>query len=78
MTAQPSSSLETLAQLLKAGVGSALLPKRVVQAFQINNVEQVADAPVYQDRICLVYNQEFRKAKRGQIFIESVVSAFKN
>ncbi len=71
-----SSSLETIAQLLKAGVGYALLPKRVVQAFQINNVEQVADAPVYQDRICLVYKQEFRKTKRGQIFIETVVNSF--
>ncbi|MGZ3691552.1 MAG: LysR family transcriptional regulator [Pseudobdellovibrio sp.] len=71
-----SGSLETIAQLLKAGVGYAILPKRVVQAFQISGVEKVEDAPVFQDRICLVYKQEFRKTKRGQIFIENVSGSF--
>jgi DNA-binding transcriptional LysR family regulator len=67
-----SSSLEVIAQLVVAGGGCGLLPERVMQAFATSPVSTIANAPSFQDRICLVFKPEFRKTKKGQAFIESV------
>jgi len=67
-----SQSLEVIAQLVQAGVGSAILPERVMKAFCDSSVVQVKEAPEISDRICMVYLQKFRKLKRGQVFIDFV------
>ncbi|MCM2353090.1 MAG: LysR family transcriptional regulator [Pseudobdellovibrio sp.] len=69
-----SSSLEVIAKLVAEGVGCGIVPERVLQSYELQSYEKVKAAPQFSDKICLVYKQEFRKIKRGQIFIESVLS----
>lgn len=71
-----SSSLEVIAQLLNAGVGYAILPERVVKALSNIKVHPLRDAPVFEDKICVVYKPEFRKLKRGEIFLQELMNAF--
>lgn len=90
-----SSSLEVIAQLLIAGVGCAILPERVVEAFSVvktgttnspaaatKTTMSVAmptalkDAPVFHDRLCVVYKQEFRKTEKGKAVLRSLQDAF--
>lgn len=71
-----SSSLEVLCQLLQAGTGCAILPKRVVDAFSIEDLFAVDDAPCFHDRICLVFKPDFIKTKTGQTFCKAVTGAF--
>jgi LysR family transcriptional regulator, cell division regulator len=67
-----SPSLEVIAQLVSSGTGCAILPERVVRAYADKEVEQVKNAPTFNDRICLVYKPNFKKTKRGQIFLEKL------
>ncbi|WP_409477847.1 LysR family transcriptional regulator [Pseudobdellovibrio sp. HCB154] len=70
-----SSSLEVIAKLVAEGVGCGIVPERVLQSYESQSYEKVKAAPQFSDKICLVYKQEFRKIKRGQIFIESVMAS---
>lgn len=70
-----SSSLEVIANLVAQGVGCGILPERVLQTFETGRYEKIKNAPQFSDRICLVYKQEFRKLKRGQVFIEAAMKA---
>lgn len=72
-----SSSLEVIANLVAQGVGCGIVPERVLQIYEQQSYEKVKGAPQFSDKICLVYKQEFRKVKRGQIFIESVLHSLK-
>jgi len=72
-----SSSLEVIASLVAQGVGCGIVPERVLQIYEQQSYEKVKGAPQFADKICLVYKQEFRKVKRGQIFIESVLHSLK-
>lgn len=67
-----SSSLEVIAQLVVSGAGCGILPERVIKAFGAGQIQNVKDAPEFQDRMCLVYKTEFRKSMRGQALIEAV------
>lgn len=69
-----SASLEVIARLVAEGVGCGIVPERVLQSYESQSYEKIKAAPQFSDRICLVYKQEFRKVKRGQIFIESVMA----
>ena len=71
-----SSSLEVIAQLLNAGTGYAILPERVVKALSNIKVHALREAPVFEDKICVVYKPEFRKLKRGEIFLQELVESF--
>ncbi len=72
-----SSSLEVIANLVAHGVGCGIVPERVLQIYEQQSYEKVKGAPQFSDKICLVYKQEFRKVKRGQIFIESILHSLK-
>lgn len=72
-----SSSLEVIANLVAQGVGCGIVPERVLQIYELQSYEKVKGAPQFSDKICLVYKQEFRKVKRGQIFIESTLQNLK-
>lgn len=66
-----SASLEVIAQLLISGTGCAILPERVVRAYtDKTNIEQIKNTPTFSDRICLVYKPNFKKTRRGQVFLE--------
>ncbi len=68
-----SSSLEVLAQLVSAGAGCAILPERVVKAIAHEKIERVREAPVFNDRTCLVYKREFTLNQRGKAFVKAVL-----
>ncbi len=68
-----STSLEVISSLVANGAGVGIVPTRVIQQFG-DRLEKIKDSPVFQDRICLVYKNEFRKLKRGDLFIKAVKS----
>lgn len=51
-----SSNLEVIAKLASEGFGYAVLPSRV--AAQYTNLIQLKDAPIFRDKICLIYRPE--------------------
>jgi LysR family transcriptional regulator, cell division regulator len=65
-----TTSLEIMASLMNAGAGVAILPERMTQLFKNDKFYRIPDAPVFEDRICLVFRQEFRKTERGRAFID--------
>lgn len=72
-----SASLEVIANLTAHGIGCGIVPERVLQIFDPQSYEKIKGAPQFSDKICLVYKQEFRKLKRGQVFIEEVINGTK-
>jgi DNA-binding transcriptional LysR family regulator len=68
-----SSSLEVIAQLMNAGVGCAILPERVVQAFSTVKAHAVKGAPVFQDRMCAVYKPELRRTEKGKAVLKGLL-----
>lgn len=69
-----SSSLEVLAQLLTAGTGYALLPERVIRALAHEKFERVPDAPVFHDRIAMIYKKEFSRSARGKAVVKALAA----
>lgn len=69
-----TSSLEVMAQLLAAKTGAAILPERVLKAFENTGVRQMSGAPTFEDRICVIYKPEFRSLQRGKVFLEKLKS----
>ena len=67
-----SSSLEVIANMVANRAGYGIVPSRVIKQYTDAKLEKVKDAPVFHDRICLVYKNEFRKLKRGEVFIKAV------
>jgi DNA-binding transcriptional LysR family regulator len=65
-----SSSLEVIANFVANGVGYGILPERVLNSIGATDCEKVKQAPHFTDKICLVYKNEFRQLKRGEIFIQ--------
>jgi DNA-binding transcriptional LysR family regulator len=72
-----SSSLEVICQLLKAGVGKAILPGRVVEAYSIEGISAEKGAPIFYDKICLVFKPEFSRTAIGKVFVRTLGSSFK-
>lgn len=72
-----STSLEVIANLVAQGIGYGIVPERVLKSYETFSIEKIKNAPQFSDKICLVYKQEFRKIKRGQIFIDSAVKNIK-
>ena len=68
-----SSSLEVMANLIVHGAGYGIAPTRIMQTFSDKNIDRIKDAPVFKDQICLIYRPEFRKLKRGQAWIETIM-----
>ena len=67
-----SSSLEVISNLVASKAGYGIVPSRVLQQFKESQLEKVKDSPVFHDKICLVYKNEFRQQRRGQVFLEAV------
>lgn len=67
-----SSSLEVISNLVANQAGCGIVPSRVVKQYEESKLEKVKDSPVFMDKICLVYKNEFRKLKRGEVFIKAV------
>ncbi len=70
-----TSSLEVISNMVANLAGYGIVPTRVVKQYEESKLEKVKDSPVFHDRICLVYKNEFRKLKRGELFIKAVKTA---
>lgn len=71
-----STSLEVISNLVANGVGCGAVPARVLKQYEQTKLEQIKDTPIFNDRVCLVYKNEFRRLKRGEVFIRSVKESF--
>lgn len=69
-----SSSLEVIANMVVNGAGCGIVPRRLLKQHDISKLEKVKDSPVFNDRICLVYKSEFRKLKRGELFLKHAIT----
>lgn len=67
-----TTSLEVIANMIVNRAGYGIIPSRVLKQNGDTKLERVKDAPVFHDRICMVYKGEFRKLKRGEVFIKAV------
>lgn len=54
-----TNNLEVIAQLCADGLGIGLLPKSIAKSHA--NLKEIPNAPVYKDRICLIYRKEKHK-----------------
>lgn len=66
-----TSSLEVAASLAMQGVGTAILPAKVVEYLHAS-LRIVPNAPVCPDEICIVYRHENRNIKAIQVIIEAL------
>ncbi len=57
----PSSNLEVITALVAGGAGIGVLPTRVAQRLAVQGLKKVSGAPVFKDKIALVYRAESRR-----------------
>ncbi|WP_367607368.1 LysR family transcriptional regulator [Legionella sp. W05-934-2] len=72
-----SNSLEAIVNLALTGCGIAILPERVANRLGNNELIPIANAPAYEDDICLVYRHENRDLMAMQTIIESLKAHIK-
>lgn len=68
-----SANLEVVAKLTSLGLGYGLLPTRV--ASQYNHLIKLKDAPVFRDKICLIYRPEKHKNPVSKKIIQIIKSS---
>ena len=68
-----SANLEVVGQLTALGLGFGLLPTRV--ASQYKPLERLNDAPIFKDKICLVYRPEKHKNAVSKKIIHIIKSS---
>lgn len=68
----PTSSLEVVASLTASGCGIGILPSRVAAALHPKLLTRIANAPVYQDEICMLYRVENKNINAIQIIANSI------
>ncbi len=69
-----TTDLEVVADLVNAGLGVGILPKRVATRASGYNLQILNDQlPSFHDRICLVYRQDAQKTTASQIIISSII-----
>jgi len=67
-----TSSLEVAANLAVTGTGIAILPHSIAQNIGKDQLVAIPDAPVYSDKICLVYRHENRNIEAIQEIIKAI------
>jgi LysR family transcriptional regulator, cell division regulator len=71
-----TSSLEVATSLAMRGVGTAILPARVVQEHAPQKLKLMKDMPTFTDEICVVYRQENKGLKLIEAFINEIKKIF--
>lgn len=71
-----SSSLEVVASLTANGCGVGLLPSRVVTASVGKQVKRMPNAPIYRDKICLLFRIENKHVRAIQAIGKAVRGFF--
>ena len=65
-----SSNLEVIAKLTSSGAGVGLLPSRVAQGYK--DLKKIKGAPVFKDKICLIYRKEKHINPMSRIIIDMI------
>lgn len=68
-----SANLEVVAKLTSLGLGYGLLPTRV--ASQYHHLKKLKEAPVFKDKICLIYRPEKHKNSVSKKIIQIIKSS---
>lgn len=68
-----SANLEVVAKLTSLGLGYGLLPSRV--ASQYSHLKKLNNAPVFKDKICLIYRPEKHKNPVSKKIIQIIKSS---
>lgn len=70
-----SSDLQVITNLTSTGAGIGLLPKRVATRNSDDKlVPWKKDAPLFKDRICLIYKPELQRSSASKLIIETIRS----
>lgn len=74
----PSSSLEVIRGLVASSAGVGILPARVAH-FEKSHKLVVAfnKAPIFNDRLCLIYRRMGKKTKAQEVISQAIINAFK-
>lgn len=67
-----SSSLEVVTEMVASGAGIGILPGRVALRDPNKKLKVVAGAPVFQDRICLIYRPDAQKSAASKILAQAL------
>lgn len=70
-----SSNLEVIATLVASGCGIGILPERVMKSNQSADVRPIMDAPIFKDRVCLIYRVGTQDSLVAKKFIKAVTDA---
>ncbi len=71
-----SSNLEVISSLVQEGCGVGILPERVIKRAQAEGIKKWgANAPVFQDRICLVFRQDSQSTESARTIISAIKAA---
>lgn len=68
-----SANLEVVGQLTSLGLGYGLLPARVASRYK--SLKKLKDAPVFKDKICLIYRPEKHKNPISKKIIQIIKSS---
>jgi len=71
-----TNSLEVVAHLTASGCGIGILPARVAKMMYPNKLKRIANAPAYNDELCLVYRHENRNIQAIQTIITAIKDFF--
>lgn len=71
----PSSNLEVIADLTKAGCGIGILPNSIAS---LHGLQALPDAPYYDDERCLLYHGQHRDVKAIQTISAAIKQHFIN
>lgn len=73
-----SSSLEVIRGLVASGAGIGILPTRVAHFEKSHKlIEAFKQAPIFHDRLCLIYRQMGKKTKAQEVISQAIIQAFK-
>jgi DNA-binding transcriptional LysR family regulator len=71
-----SSSLEVITSLVHEGCGVGILPERVVKSDGKAKIRRLsADAPVFKDKLCLIYRADTRNNAATRMIINHILKA---
>jgi LysR family transcriptional regulator, cell division regulator len=71
-----SSSLELIRTLVACGVGVGILPRRVAEQSD-SEIRALLKAPVFEDRVCLIYRADAQRTATSRILATAMGEAFR-
>lgn len=67
-----NSSLEFIVKMVRTGCGMGIVPRKSLERSDVSKMKQVVKAPIYMDRICLMYQTGFGRTVYERAFLDSV------